>query len=78
MKTAIALGTFDGVHIGHIAVLETAVKSGFTPVAVAFKVPPKAFFTDESIVITPWQEKTKIIKELGIENIDYILLFPLI
>lgn len=72
MKTAIALGTFDGVHIGHIAVLETAAKSGFTPVAVAFKVPPKAFLRDDNIIITPWQEKAETIKKIGIENIYFL------
>ncbi len=31
---AAALGTFDGVHIGHQRVITAAIKSGFTPVAV--------------------------------------------
>ncbi|MDR0974859.1 MAG: riboflavin biosynthesis protein RibF [Ruminococcus sp.] len=39
-KTSIAIGLFDGVHLGHKAVLETAVKigieQGFTPSAVTF------------------------------------------
>lgn len=71
-KTAIALGTFDGVHAGHRAVLSAAADSGYTPVAVAFRVPPKSFFTQESIILTEEGEKTRFIKETGIEQIDYI------
>lgn len=71
-KTAIALGTFDGVHSGHIAVLSATAKSGLLSVAVAFRVPPKAFFSDEGIILTDEDIKTALIKETGIKKIDYI------
>lgn len=71
-KTAIALGTFDGVHRGHKAVLSAAVDSGYTSVAVAFRVPPKAFFSEEGIILTEEGEKTRLIKETGINTVDYI------
>lgn len=70
--TAVALGTFDGVHAGHKAVLSAAVNSGFTPVAVAFRVPPKSFFNEEGIILTDESLKTALIKKAGIEKIDYI------
>ncbi len=34
--TALALGMFDGIHIGHKAVLQTAIDSGLFPIAVTF------------------------------------------
>ena len=71
-KTAVALGTFDGVHAGHKAVLSAAAESGFTPVAVAFRVPPKSFFYEEGIILTDEPLKTALIKKAGIEKIDYI------
>ncbi len=71
-KTAIALGTFDGVHLGHKEVLKTAVNSGLFPVAVAFSVPPKAYLKDEKIVLTDLNEKTRLIKETGIKQIEYL------
>lgn len=71
-KTAIALGTFDGVHAGHMAVLKAAVNSGLKPVVVAFRVPPKCFFSDKNIVLTDEKTKTRLIKEAGIKQIDYI------
>lgn len=35
-KTALALGMFDGIHIGHRAVLQSAIDSGLFPIAVTF------------------------------------------
>lgn len=35
-KTAVALGYFDSVHIGHKAVIETAVNSAFAPAVFTF------------------------------------------
>lgn len=75
--SAIALGTFDGVHKGHRAVLGEASNSGFTSVAVVFRVPPKAFFSDTGIILTEETQKTALIKETGIEKIDYID-FPMV
>ena len=56
MSCALALGTFDGVHIGHKKVLCGAAKAG-TAFAVAFSVPPKCYFGSENIIIT--DSKTK-------------------
>ena len=42
MQTAIVLGTFDGLHGGHRAVIGLA--SGYHTVAVTFGIPPKAFY----------------------------------
>lgn len=46
---AAALGTFDGVHLGHQRVISVAVKSGFTPVVVMImqKNRKKRIFSDE-------------------------------
>ena len=44
-KTSIALGTFDGLHIGHKKVIEEAVKTAkensFTPLVMLFDVHPQ-------------------------------------
>lgn len=41
--TAIALGTFDGVHLGHISVLKTTVENAenLNTIALTFYTPPK-------------------------------------
>ncbi len=67
-KTAIALGTFDGVHLGHRAVIEGAVKSGETAVAVTFLKPPKAYFQKNiGLLMTP-EDKKKEFEKLGIDR----------
>ena len=71
MKTAIALGTFDGVHIGHRAVLEAAGKHE-NSIAVAFSLPPKSYFVNDGIVITDKQRKSELFKELGIKNTVFL------
>ncbi len=72
MKTAVALGTFDGVHAGHRAVLKAAVDSGYHSVAVAFKIPPKAYFLKEGVILTHKDSKTALIKNIGINSVDYL------
>jgi len=45
-KTAIALGSFDGLHRGHMAVIEKAVRqkeNGLRPIAVTFKEHPQKY-----------------------------------
>ena len=41
-KTAVALGAFDGLHIGHYKVIRTAVESGLTPVVFTFRDNPRS------------------------------------
>lgn len=71
-ETAIALGTFDGVHLGHKVVLETAVNSGLFPVAVVFSIPPKAYLKNENIILSDLNEKTRVIKETGVKELHYL------
>lgn len=71
-KTAIALGTFDGVHTGHQAVIKAAVNSGFKPIAVAFKMPPKSYFDNSIGCITTLADKDKALRELGLKETYYL------
>ena len=38
---AVAIGSFDGVHLGHRRVLETLLESGSTPTVVTFDPHPR-------------------------------------
>ena len=71
MKSALALGTFDGVHMGHRAVLKAASEHE-NPIALAFSLPPKAYFFKKGIAITDKQQKAMLIKDLGIENTVFL------
>ena len=70
MKTALALGTFDGVHKGHRAVL--SLPSGYKKTAVVFTLPPKSVLSGKPQSIMTAEDKFRVIKSLGIDEI-----FPL-
>lgn len=73
--TAVALGYFDGVHIGHKEVISSAVKckeEGLTPAVFTFSSTPKGFAQ-----LSDFQEKCKRFEDLGVE-ILYVIDFDLI
>ncbi len=72
MKTAIALGTFDGVHIGHRSVIKAAVGSGFKAVAVAFPEPPKSIISGDKRLLTSPIAKKKMLENEGIKEVFYL------
>lgn len=66
--TVIALGFFDGVHLGHGALLrktaERARKLGVTPAAFTFDRSPKEFVTGVPVpLLTSAAERAEIIRE---------------
>ncbi len=76
--TAMAIGKFDGVHLGHRKILETIQKKreeGLHSAVFTFTPSPAVFFGkgDVKELMTP-EEKRDVLKELGI---DYLVEFPL-
>lgn len=67
-QCAIALGMFDGVHIGHRAVLQSAMNSGFKSIAVTFDSLP---FKSGGILMTP-QIKEEALKAFGIDEVRFL------
>ena len=67
METAVVLGTFDGLHKGHRAVIEKA--KGYYTVAVTFDIPPKAFFNRDVHLLMLSSDKIKGLKALGVNEI---------
>ena len=74
---AVAIGFFDGVHLGHQLVIKQAVNYAKTDdhiksVVITFDRSPKAVlgYADVDDHITPISEKTRILEEMGV---DYVL-----
>ena len=67
MKTALALGTFDGLHKGHREVLR--LPDGCKKIAVIFPLPPKALITGKPLALMLPQDKETALKDLGIDEI---------
>ncbi len=62
---SVALGTFDGLHLGHKAVLESVAKNGLSPIALTFDLPPK-FRSEQNLLMTP-ENKINSLEALGIK-----------
>lgn len=67
-KSAVALGLFDGVHLGHRAVLNIVVESGLMPSVFTFN--PETVAVKSSLgYIYNKEEKDRLLAECGIEQI---------
>ncbi len=77
-RTAVAIGKFDGVHLGHRALidelLEAKKKQGLATVIFTFSPSPAEFFgqSDNKQIMT-LEEKRYLLEKLGI---DYLVEFP--
>jgi riboflavin kinase/FMN adenylyltransferase len=71
--TAIALGNFDGIHLGHQKVFQPILfpsKSEVYPTVVTFDPHPRVFFTgQQQKLLTPLPEKTELLDCLGVQQL---------
>ncbi|MBA2384717.1 MAG: FAD synthetase family protein, partial [Actinobacteria bacterium] len=67
MSFAVAIGTFDGVHLGHRRVLETALETGL-PVRVLTLHPHPRTVVQGNLVelLTTIERRLELIRELGV------------
>jgi len=81
-KSCIALGFFDGLHLGHVKVIKEMVKcskeNDLIPCLLTFKSAPKYVlnpsFDETQKYILQESEKIRILKDLGVQNL-YIIDF---
>jgi riboflavin kinase/FMN adenylyltransferase len=77
-KTAVAIGKFDGIHLGHKKLLDQILlqkKDGLKSVIFTFDPSPEEFFTGKEIPqLFTRIEKREAFEEMGI---DILLEFPL-
>ncbi|NNM60390.1 MAG: bifunctional riboflavin kinase/FAD synthetase [Legionellales bacterium] len=75
-KTAVSIGNFDGLHLGHQRIIEmitqVAKQQNLLTVVILFEPQPLEFFNAESAParLTPLHEKFKLLAEAGI---DYLV-----
>jgi riboflavin kinase/FMN adenylyltransferase len=65
---AVALGTFDGVHLGHRRVLEAALAAGPTPTVVTFDPHPRLALGYGVELLVPVERRLELLGEAGIEE----------
>lgn len=67
-ETSIALGTFDGVHIAHAAVIKEAVNSEYVPAVFTFNQSPSGVINGEKVSsLATAATKEKLISDFGVK-----------
>ena len=64
---AVALGTFDGVHLGHRRVIETALAAGPEPTVVTFDPHPRTALGNRVELLTTLERRLELLAEAGVE-----------
>jgi len=65
---AVAIGTFDGVHVGHRAVVAAAVTAGPAPTAVTFHPHPREVLGYQVSLLATLERRLELLAELGVEE----------
>lgn len=76
-KSAVALGKFDGIHLGHRRLLERVLeqkKRGLSTVVFTFDTSAASFFGGEAKELSTREEKREAFARLGL---DVLIEFPL-
>ena len=64
----VALGTFDGVHLGHRRVIEAALAAGPGPTVVTFDPHPRTALGNRVELLTSLERRLELLGELGVET----------
>ena len=65
-ERAVALGTFDGVHLGHRRVIEAALAAGPQAAVVTFDPLPRAALGNRVELISTLERRLELIESLGV------------
>jgi riboflavin kinase / FMN adenylyltransferase len=66
---AVAIGTFDGVHLGHRAVVLAAVDAGPTPTVVTFDPHPRAVLGRPVELLATLERRLELLAGCGVEDV---------
>jgi len=65
---AVALGTFDGIHLGHRRVIEAVLATGQTPTVVTFDPHPRRVLGYVVEQLATLDRRLELLDELGVEE----------
>jgi riboflavin kinase / FMN adenylyltransferase len=65
---AVAIGTFDGVHLGHRAVIRAAVAAGGVPTVVTFHPHPRTVLGNRVELLATLERRLELLAGDGIED----------
>jgi riboflavin kinase/FMN adenylyltransferase len=63
---AVAIGTFDGVHLGHRSVLRSAIDSGLEPTVITFDPHPRIAMGNRVDILTTLERRLELLADAGV------------
>jgi len=73
---AVAVGTFDGVHLGHRSVLHAAIDSGLDPTVITFDPHPRIVLGNRVDLITTLERRLELLAEAGVAETLVVAFTP--
>ncbi len=64
---AVAIGTFDGVHLGHRSVIKAAIDSGLAPTVITFDPHPRIALGNDVELIATLERRLELLADAGAE-----------
>jgi riboflavin kinase / FMN adenylyltransferase len=65
---AVAIGTFDGVHVGHRAVIGATLNGGLVSTVVTFYPHPREVLGYDVVLLSSLERRLELLAELGVEE----------
>jgi riboflavin kinase/FMN adenylyltransferase len=73
---SVAIGTFDGVHPGHEAVIHAAVEAGKRPTVVTFHPHPRTVLGNQVELLTTLERRLELLAAAGAEDVLVVEFTP--
>ncbi len=67
-ERAVAVGCFDGVHLGHRAVIGAAVSAGLRPTVVTFHPHPRTVLGNRVQLLATLERRLELLTDCGVED----------
>ena len=68
-RRAVAVGTFDGVHLGHLRVIDAARAAGLRTAVVTFDPHPRAVFGHDVELLTTLERRLELFDAAGVDDV---------
>ena len=65
---AVAIGSFDGVHRGHLAVIDAVRATGLAPSVITFDPHPRIALGNKVELLTTLERRLELLEEAGVES----------
>jgi riboflavin kinase/FMN adenylyltransferase len=73
---AVAIGTFDGVHRGHRAIIDAAVATGLSPTVVTFDPHPRVTLGNQVELLSSLERRLELLTAAGAEDVLVVEFTP--